>query len=125
MMKAFLGLILAGLMVLAGVVLLGMVRRMQPDSLGMGLGLLLGMMAGLPTALLVLASGRGRRCEPDPGRYQFTYPSEPVQIPQRQPGTAVTTGNYWHPSPVVYYRDEVGNEWRVEDWPKLTDKGAQ
>ena len=117
-MKAFFGLILAGLMVLAGVVLLAMVRRMAPDALGMSVGLLLGMLAGLPTALLVIVGGRrGRGCEPNPDRYQFTYPSEPAQP---QPGTALTTGDYWQRSPMVYYRDEVGNEWRVEDWPKLT-----
>ena len=114
-MKTFGALILGALMVLAGVVLLGMVRRMQPDALGMGLGLLLGMLAGLPTALLVIAGGRrGRGCEPNPDRYQFTYPTETAQ---RQPGTALT---YRQPSPVVYYRDEVGNDWRVEDWPQLT-----
>ena len=126
-MKAFLGLILAGLMILAGVVLLAMVRKMEPDALGISVGLLLGMLAGLPTMLLVIASGgRGRGCDPEPGRrYEFTYTSEPIrpaqpaQLSQRQPGTAVTTGNYWHPSPVVYYRDEAGNKWRVEDWPKL------
>ena len=127
-MKTFGALILGALMVLAGVVLLAMVRRMAPDALGMGVGILLGMLAGLPTMLLVIASGgRGRGCDPEPGRrYEFTYTSEPIrpaqpaQLPRRQPGTAVTTGNYWHPSPVVYYRDEVGNDWRVEDWPQIT-----
>ena len=114
-MRVFFGLLLAGLMILGGVVLLGMVRTMQPDGLGMSLGLLVGMMAGLPTALLVIAGGRrGRGCEPNPDRYQFTYPTETAQ---RQPGTALT---YRQPSPVVYYRDEVGNDWRVEDWPQLT-----
>ena len=38
-MRVFFGLLLAGLMILGGVVLLGMVRTMQPDGLGMGLEL--------------------------------------------------------------------------------------
>lgn len=40
--------------------------RLSSDALGMGVGILLGVLAGLPTALLVIAAGRGgRQDEPD------------------------------------------------------------
>ena len=35
--------------------------RLSSDALGMAVGLLFGVLAGIPTALLVLASGRNRR----------------------------------------------------------------
>ena len=39
--------------------------RLSADALGMAVGLLFGVLAGIPTALLVLASGRRRRAEDD------------------------------------------------------------
>jgi hypothetical protein len=39
--------------------------RLSADALGMAVGLLFGVLAGIPTALLVLASGRRRRADYD------------------------------------------------------------
>lgn len=54
------------LAVVAGCALVGflawfMASRLSSDALGMAVGLLFGVLAGIPTALLVLASGRQRR----------------------------------------------------------------
>ncbi|MCL4858694.1 MAG: hypothetical protein KJZ93_04780 [Caldilineaceae bacterium] len=35
-------------------------ERLSPDAIGLGLGVLLGLLAGIPTALLVLAASRRR-----------------------------------------------------------------
>lgn len=39
--------------------------RLSADALGMGVGLMFGVLAGVPTALLVLASGRRRQAYDD------------------------------------------------------------
>ncbi len=62
--------------------------RLSSDALGMGVGILLGVLAGLPTALLVIAAGRrnGReRDEPDfpmdrDGGYGRFQPQAPVIV---------------------------------------------
>lgn len=45
--------------------------RLSSDALGMSVGILLGVLAGLPVALLVLAAGRGGRRDEEPD-----YPTE-------------------------------------------------
>ncbi len=133
-MKIFVGLLALLMTIMGGIVLLEAVRNMQPDALGMGVGLLLGMLAGLPTMLLVIASaglGRGEEHPPTSAparRIAFVYESAPTQptqpthpaqqprIAQRQPGTAVTIANHWQNPPVVYYREEVGDDWCGEEW---------
>ncbi len=56
-------------------------ERLSPDALGMGIGVLLGVMAGVPAALLLLASNR-RRGDQDEvpshaGRTAQGYPYPP------------------------------------------------
>lgn len=57
---------LLGVMV-AGVVGLAwfMMSRLSSDALGMGVGVLFGMLAGIPSALLVVASSRRRERDDD------------------------------------------------------------
>ena len=57
------------LAVVAGCALVGflawfMASRLSSDALGMAVGLLFGVLAGIPTALLVLASGRHQSRRP-------------------------------------------------------------
>jgi len=61
------------IIVLSGLVFLGVVTwriggRLSADAIGMALGVLFGVLAGLPVALLVLASNRRRERQDDEGR---------------------------------------------------------
>ena len=53
------------LLVMAGVFAFVVGSRLSADAVGMAIGVLFGVLAGIPTALLVLASGRRRRAEED------------------------------------------------------------
>ena len=73
-MKKLLG-SLALLMIGAGIWRL--TERLSPDALGMALGVLFGVLAGLPVTLLVLAAQRRPsppRIEPRPDPYHHTPP---------------------------------------------------
>jgi hypothetical protein len=52
-------------LILGGVLAWLFASRLSADALGMAVGLLFGVLAGIPTALLVLASGRRRRPDVD------------------------------------------------------------
>jgi hypothetical protein len=52
-------------LILGGLLAWLFASRLSADALGMAVGLLFGAMAGIPTALLVLASGRRRRSDQD------------------------------------------------------------
>ncbi len=64
--------------------------RLSSDALGMSVGILLGVMAGLPVALLVLAAGRGGRREEEPD-YPMDYGG----------GRGNPYGGYGQPQPPV------------------------
>lgn len=53
-------LLLLVLLVILGLFAWRIGERLSPDALGMGIGVLLGVMAGVPAALLLLASSRRR-----------------------------------------------------------------
>lgn len=103
------------LLVMAGVFAFVVGSRLSADAVGMAIGVLFGVLAGIPTALLVLASGRRRRAEEEEeemddgyaGRYgrrgAHPYgafpPQAPVIVfappaapPQGQPGNYVYGG---------------------------------
>ena len=52
-------------LLIAGVLAWLFASRLSADALGMAVGLLFGVLAGVPTALLVLASGRRRQHDDD------------------------------------------------------------
>lgn len=93
-MKRFFGL---ALLVFIGVAVWQIGSKLSADALGMGVGVLFGVMAGIPAALLVLASGRRREQRdpyPDPhqGRGQRGQMMPYGGYPQ-QPPVIVLTGN--------------------------------
>jgi hypothetical protein len=53
------------LLILVGVFVWSIVNRLSADALGMAVGLGFGALAGIPTALLVLAAGRRGRAKDD------------------------------------------------------------
>ncbi len=128
-MKLLAGLIALALIIVGGNVLTEVFRNMNPDALGIGVGLLLGIMAGLTSGLLLIivsgGAGRGGEHNPEPAalgrRYEFSFVSEPAQPAQRQPETVVTPRGYLPPAPVVYYLDETGDDWALADFPKLAE----
>lgn len=72
-------------------------ERLSPDALGMGLGVLLGLLAGIPTALLVLLASR-RREEAlsdtrHSGRHGAPGYGQPYAALPHQPPVIVVTGN--------------------------------
>ena len=62
-----------------GVVLYVVASRLSPDALGMGIGLLMGLLAGIPTALIMLVvmhsneRSRERERERDRDRAEASY----------------------------------------------------
>ena len=78
--------------------------RLSSDALGMAIGVLFGIVAGIPTALLLLASGRRRTEEED----ERLRPARQGQLPQngygygaypQQPPVIVLAG---HPAPAPH-----------------------
>ena len=82
--------LILALLVFVGVAGWRVGESLSSDATGMAVGILLGVMAGIPTALLVLASGRRRRYDDD-GRGQKSGPHY-SQISQ-QPPVIVVTGH--------------------------------
>ena len=78
-------------------------NRLSADAIGMALGVLFGVLAGLPVALLVLASNRrrDRREEEDPyayphgaqGRQRGLPPGYGYPMPVQQPPVIVLAGH--------------------------------
>jgi hypothetical protein len=72
-------------------------ERLSPDALGMLLGVVFGILAGAPAALLVLASSRRRDESPDESRMMVRsrgtpYGSEYAGLPQHAP-VIILAGN--------------------------------
>ena len=93
-MKRFLGL---ALLVFVGVAVWQIGSKLSPDAIGMGVGVLFGIMAGIPAALLVLASGRRGQArdadwQPHQQRGQRGQMPPYGGYPQ-QPPVIVLTGN--------------------------------
>jgi hypothetical protein len=88
--------LMAGLLFVS-IVAFRITERLSTDAIGMGLGLLFGLVAGIPTALLVLAAVR-RREDPVDGvrgsarQQQFGYGGPYPGLPQ-QPPVIILTGN--------------------------------
>ena len=111
-------------------------NQLSSDALGMSVGILLGVLAGLPVALLVIAAGRRSERyepEPDPRYYPQQQPQAPVimllgqgqagqwqpgQYPGQQqqylPGPGQQAGQ-WHSAPASSYDFWDGDQ-ATEDW---------
>ena len=110
--------------------------QLSSDALGMSVGILLGVLAGLPVALLVIAAGRRSshyEAEPDPRYYPQQQPQAPVimlmggqgQPQQWQPGQypgqqqqylpGPGQAGQWHSAPASSYDFWDGDQ-ATEDW---------
>jgi hypothetical protein len=56
----------------------GVASVLSPDAIGMAVGLLFGVLAGIPTALLIMANSNRRRRDPDD--YEPREPPAPVVV---------------------------------------------
>jgi hypothetical protein len=79
-------------------------EKLSSDALSMGLGILFGVLAGIPTALLLLAAGRrrsedGSRTETPSGR---RYPPAAPMMTPAQPPVIVITGSGAPAAPARY-----------------------
>ena len=85
------------LMIFVGIAAWRIGSALSSDAISMAVGVLFGVLAGIPTALLVLASDR-RRQEPREGHFtQSTYGQHGGQLgynnyPQQPPVIVVTSG---------------------------------
>lgn len=122
-MKGWLGL---ALLVFVGVAGWRIGSTLSPDALSMAVGVLFGVLAGVPTALLIMASGRRqRRVEEEreerrahasqaalahPAHY-YPPPQPPVIVLTGQPPAPGQSGNSWvAPPPRVERRFKVVGE---------------
>ena len=88
-MKHLIGLIILGFVGYMGLRIGG---ELSSDAFGMAIGMLFGIMAGIPTALLVLASAR-RRDDYDSSQYT----AKPRQLEQQPPAQVVNNyHNHFH-----------------------------
>ena len=72
-----------GILVIVGVLAWQIGSKLSADAIGMGVGVLFGVMAGIPTALLLLASNRRN----DAARNDYDAPPQPRY--QQQPPVIV------------------------------------
>jgi len=130
--------LLLSLLTFIAVIAWRMGERMSSDAISMGLGVLLGVLAGVPTALLLLISNRGRRTDGEAaarGGGQYSqYPALAAQPPvivvtgaggapqalsQPSRGASPTqqTADGWDHAPTQRQFKVVGEreEW-LEDW---------
>jgi hypothetical protein len=80
-------------LVFIGVVGWRLVDNLSSDALSMGLGVLFGVMAGVPTALMVLVADRRREERPTLRRapeYGANHPYYPQHYPHQPPVIVVT-----------------------------------
>ena len=125
---------LLAVLVFVGVASWQMMAALSSDALGMAVGLVFGMLAGIPTALLVLATGKRqeRRMSTGPGHDQqqpyqngrgaLAYPQQPPIIVLTgggvQPGALNQPhhgGGQWAPRPQRQFQ-VVGDGEGIEDW---------
>lgn len=131
-MKGWLGL---ALLVFVGTAGWRIGNMLSPDALSMAVGVLFGVLAGVPTALLVMAGGRRARLQEEvreerrnaaavhpaqwgPAGY-FPPPQPPVIVLAGQPGAPGHAGASWAPPPlrnerrfkVVGEQDGLSEEW--------------
>src|SRR3712207_5245519 len=88
-MKQYVGL---AALIFVGIAAWRIAGQLSADALGMGVGVLFGVMAGVPTALLVMASGRRRAAEEEEAT-----PRRRQQHPQGMP-----QGMAQQPHPAYY-----------------------
>jgi hypothetical protein len=136
-MKRFLGL---ALLVFVGTVGWRIGASLSSDALSMAVGVLFGAMAGIPAALLVLASGRRREPLNERNGYRVSYanayanggrgplahpylPQPPVIVvtppsPAAQPGGGAGPGSGQPPMgrPIRQFTVVGGQDELVEDW---------
>jgi hypothetical protein len=111
--------------VIAGLVIAGMLAwflasNLSSDALGMGVGVIFGVLSGIPTALLVMASGR-RRSYDDDGALDADRREQPLVIvlaaprAQAQPQTPRVQETHYHyhagqsgPPPVSWTAQQRG-----------------
>lgn len=88
-------LIVVVILIVGGVLMWQLGSRLSDDALGMAVGLLFGVLAGLPPALLVLAANRRPRYDDDEEmyeRYRRLAPPQPQQPFPYQPPVIVLAG---------------------------------
>ncbi len=132
--------IFLAVLVFVGVVAWRIGERLSSDAISMGLGVLFGVLAGVPTAILVMAGSRRReQAEYDRGRggsrqmqphYPQFAPQPPVIVltggamPAQQPGVGAHYGQYgpppngqWQQQPSERRFKIVGEkeEW-IDEW---------
>ena len=119
------------LVVLVGLALLALLiwrigSRLSPDAVGLAIGVVFGVLAGLPTAVLVLASNRRRRGDetmartrphgPD-GAYPYGgYPQQPPVIVLANPAV---------PQQADPYAADRGQDRTVRALPAPEDEGRR
>ena len=97
------------LLLVAGLLAWLFASRLSADALGMAVGLVFGVLAGVPTALLVLAAGRRRRAEEDEedeDDLRGRYGSAPGYPHGFQPPVVVVTAPQAAPQ-----------QWQGQQWP--------
>lgn len=128
-MKRYLGL---ALLVFVGVAGWRIGNTLSPDALSMAVGVLFGVLAGIPAALLVLASGRRREVAAEQERQRAAQamwghaPQPPVIVVAGPPAMQPALGQHglslggagWQPQDrparsfkVVGEREELVEEW--------------
>lgn len=95
--------IVLGCMLLAYSVL----SRLSPDAIGMAIGMTLGVIAGVPTAALVLLARR-RDAEDDWQPTIINYP-----LPPAQPAQPVQQINTYQEDAPVFFKEDVTPYYRV------------
>ena len=98
-MKRFFAL---AVLVFVGVAAWQIGSKLSADAIGMGVGVLFGVMAGIPTALLLLASNRRSAAE------RTQHLDAPTRYQQQPPVIVLTGGSYQTPQEYSPYGGRQG-----------------
>jgi hypothetical protein len=75
-MKIYILMVIAGLLILAGLT----IDKLSSDAVGMALGVIFGVLAGLPAAMVMCVAGRRRQEWDEPGRTIIVVQQPPVNL---------------------------------------------
>ena len=110
-MRKFFGL---AVLIFVGTVAWRVGNALSPDALAMAVGVLFGVMAGVPTALLVMAGGRQREAAEPAARPRQSAPAH-AGLPYRDHG-AMQPGTWGQPSPA--YASPYGQQPYSQPYPQ-------
>lgn len=111
-MKIYVLMVIAGLLILAGLT----IDKLSSDAIGMALGVIMGIMALLPASLLVAANNRRL---PD-YHYKTPPPQIVYQVIETQPDPTLLTDDLW----LDFVTEQQRRQLTAHAQPRITERSS-